>query len=106
MVKRFEIYWVDLDPTKGSEIKKKRPCIVISPDELNQYLNTVIIAPLTSTIKSYPTRINIKVKNKQGQVALDQIRTIDKSRLKSKIGKVESPQQKKISSILVELFTI
>jgi len=80
MVKQYTIYWVNLDPTIG-EIKKTRPAVVISPYESNKYLNTVIIAPLTSTIRKFPMRLNIVVKTKKGQIALDQLRCVDKSRL-------------------------
>ncbi len=104
MVKRFEIYWVDLDPTTGSEMKKTRPAVVVSPDEMNQTLNTLIIAPLTSTIRNYPFRINVTVTGKAGQVALDQIRAIDSSRIKSKIGFLSEKEQMNTSDILVEMF--
>jgi len=105
VVKRFEIFLVALDPTIGSEIKKTRPCVIISPDEMNENINTIIIAPLTSTRKSYPTRIDIKFKNIKGQVALDQIRTIDKGRLIKKIGNISKNVEDKICSILVEMFS-
>ncbi len=105
MVKRFEIYWTDLDPTLGSEISKVRPCVIVSPNELNKALKTVIIAPLTSTFKDYPSRLGIKFKGKHGQIALDQIRTIDKARLVGKGGTVDTSNAKKISGLLVEIFT-
>ncbi len=81
VVDRFDIYIVSLDPTHGSEIKKTRPCVVISPDEMNYNINTVIIAPMTSSSKKYPTRVPIEFQGKKGQVVLDQIRTVDKVRL-------------------------
>lgn len=81
MVNRFDVYLVALDPTLGSEIKKTRPCVVISPDEMNRHLNTVIIAPLTSTRKKYPTRVGLSFQGKKGDIVLDQIRTVDKKRL-------------------------
>jgi mRNA interferase MazF len=80
MVKRFEVWNVELNPTKGSEINKTRPCLIVSPNETNKYLNTITIIPLTSTIKPYPTRLNCSFKGKQGQLVVDQIRCIDKSR--------------------------
>lgn len=80
-IKQYQIVIVNLDPTIGSEIKKTRPCVVISPNEMNKFLRTVIIAPLTSTIKDYPTRVKVKYQNKEGRIAIDQIRTIDKSRV-------------------------
>jgi len=82
---RFEVYFVNLDPTIGSEIKKTRPCVIISPNEMNHNISTLIIAPLTSKLKNYPTRVPCKVEGKQGQIVLDQIRTVDKSRLVKKI---------------------
>ena len=83
---QYDIYIVDLDPTRGSEIKKKRPCIIISPDEMNQHLRTVQIAPLTSNTRECPWRISIRFRGKDGMVALDQIRTVDKSRLIRRAG--------------------
>lgn len=88
-IERFSVYWVNLDPTKGSEIKKTRPCIVVSPDELNRHLNTVIIVPLTSTIRNYPFRVRCLVADKEGEAAIDQLKTVDKSR----IGKYVSSLQ-------------
>ena len=76
-VKRFEVHLISLDPTKGSEIKKTRPCLIISPNEMNKYIRTVIIAPMTSTIKNYPTRVTTTFQGKKGQIVLDQIRTVD-----------------------------
>lgn len=104
MVKRFEVYWVNLDPTEGAEIRKTRPCVVISPNELNEVLKTVIVAPLTSTIRNYPSRVNLKFKGKNGQVVLDQIRSIDKVRLIDKAGTVDSMVSKKIVEVLLEIF--
>jgi len=105
MVRRFEIYWVNLDPTVGSEIKKLRPCLVISPDELNQNLNTVIVAPLTTSLRAYPSRLDLKFNGKKGQIVLDQIRTIDKSRLIEKAGSISSSTAKKIIDLLTEIFS-
>jgi mRNA interferase MazF len=104
MVKQYEIYWVNLDSTKGSEINKKRPCVVISPEEMNKNLHTVIVAPLTSTIKPYPTRVAIFIDKQKGQIALDQIQTIDKIRLSNKIGVLTNETIAKTKSILVEMF--
>lgn len=105
MVKRFEIYFVEFDPTKGSEISKTRPGVILSPDEMNEALNTVIIAPLTSTLKNYPSRVNCLVKNKKGQIALDQIRCVDKSRLKNKLAKLSENEQTEVLEILQEIFS-
>ncbi|WP_255710961.1 type II toxin-antitoxin system PemK/MazF family toxin [Dyadobacter chenhuakuii] len=104
VIKRFEIYLVSLDPTVGSEIKKSRPCVVISPDEVNRSLNKVIIAPLTSTIKKYPTRIACSVANKAGQIALDQLRTVDKVRLSKKIGILDAETSEGVLDIVKALF--
>lgn len=105
MVKRFEIYFIEFDPTKGSKINKTRPAIIISPDEMNESLNTVIVAPLTSTLKNYPSRVNCLVKNKKGQVALDQIRTIDKIRIKNKLTVLKEKEQEEVFRILKEMFS-
>ena len=103
-INQFEIYLVDLNPTKGSEINKMRPCIVISPNEINHAIKTIIIAPMTSQIRTYVTRVMVNFNNKEGQVALDQIRTVDKIRLVKKLGKVDEPTAKKISLLLQEMF--
>src|SRR6185312_7619589 len=86
VIKQFGVYLVNLDPTIGSEIQKTRPCMIISPDEMNKHLKTVIIVPLTSTIRQYPTRINCKFEGKSGQLALDQMRAVDKIRLVKQLG--------------------
>lgn len=86
MVRRFEVWNIDLNPTIGHEIKKMRPCVIVSPEETNKYLQTVIVVPLTSTKRAYPTRLNCTFKGKNGQLVLDQIRAIDKSRLLQKMG--------------------
>jgi mRNA interferase MazF len=105
MASRFEVYYVNLDPSIGSEIKKTRPCVIISPDEMNRNIRTVIIAPLTKVLRNYPTRVPCKVEGKQGQIVLDQIRTIDKSRLIRKIETLTKTTQKKVLSVLVEMFS-
>lgn len=86
MVKQYEIYWTNLDPTVGSEIRKTRPCVIISPNFSNKILNTLIVAPITSTIRNFPMRIKIDLQGKTGQIALDKFRCIDKSRLQGKIN--------------------
>ncbi len=105
MISRFELYFVNLDPTVGSEIKKTRPCVIISPNEMNRNISTIIIAPLTSKLKNYPTRVPCKVEGKQGQIVLDQIRTIDKSRLIKKIDTLNKITQKKVLNVLSEMFS-
>lgn len=104
MVNQFEIYWVLIDPTKGSEIKKTRPCVIVSPKEMNYSLKTVIIAPLTSTLRKFPTRVDVLVKGKKGQVVLDQLRTVDKNRLGPKIGKLSKDKSAGVKRILLEMF--
>ena len=102
---RFEVYLIDLDPTIGSEIKKTRPCVIISPNEMNNHISTLIIAPLTSKLRNYPTRVPCRVEGKQGQIVLDQIRTVDKSRLIKRITILNKPIQSKIISKLIEMFS-
>ena len=104
VAKRFDVYLVNLDPTVGSEIQKTRPCLVISPDEINRNIRTVIIAPMTSSLKDYPTRVSCTFRKKQGQIVLDQIRTIDKKRLLKKLGTIDSKAQLDTISILQRLF--
>lgn len=104
MVERFEIYFVEFDPTKGSEINKTRPAVILSPNEMNDALNTVIIAPLTSTLKKYPSRVNCKVKGKAGQIALDQLRCVDKSRLKNNLAKISEEEQSEVLDVLKKMF--
>ena len=104
MISRFEVFYINLDPTIGSEIKKTRPCAIISPNEMNHNISTVIIAPLTSKLRNYPTRVPCKVEGKQGQIVLDQIRTVDKTRLIKKIDTLNKVTQKKVLNILTEMF--
>lgn len=101
---RFEVWLVNLDPTQDSEINKARPCLVISPDELNQALRTVTIAALTSTQRAYPSRVDCQFQGKAGQVALDHIRSVDKSRLVRKLGAISAATAKEVCGRLVELF--
>jgi len=102
---RFDVYTVTLDPTIGSEIKKTRPCVVISPDEINRYINTVIIAPMTTTKRKYKSRLNIKFQGKDNQIVLDQIRTVDKQRLIKKIGRLTLPDSISVCDLLIEMFS-
>jgi len=104
VVKRFEIWWVNLDPTIGSEVKKIRPCLIVSPNEVNQYLNTVTVIPLTSTLKLYPTRLNCIIQGKQSQLVIDQVRSIDKIRLKSKMNDLPIEYQQPIITMILEYF--
>jgi mRNA interferase MazF len=105
MVKRFDVYLVNLDPTVGHEIKKSRPCLIISPDELNRYISTVIVAPMTTKGRTYPTRIPCIFQDKKGQIILDQIRTVDKSRFVKRLGKIDIETQKEVFTVLASLFS-
>lgn len=103
-INQYKIVIINLDPTIGSEIKKARPCIVISPNEMNHYLCTIVIAPLTTTLKKYPTRIKIEHKNINGMVAIDQIRTVDKQRIVKVIGDLNNEEIKEIKRIIEETY--
>lgn len=103
-MKRFDVYLVNLDPTQGREIKKTRPATIISPDEMNDHISTVIIAPMTSKGRNYPTRVSCIFQGKQGQIILDQIRTVDKSRLVKRLGKINRSTAEEALGILQEMF--
>ncbi|MCR5814369.1 MAG: type II toxin-antitoxin system PemK/MazF family toxin [Desulfovibrio sp.] len=103
-ISRFDIYWVNLDPTVGHEIKKTRPALVVSPDELNRHLATVLVAPITSTLRNYPFRPAVKLKEVNGQIVLDQIRALDKIRLFNFIDVLDVNTQKEVLDILYEMF--
>ena len=105
VVRRFEVHLVNLDPTVGSEIQKTRPCLVVSPDEMNRHIRTVIVAPMTTKGRSYPTRVTCKFEGKQGQVVLDQLRTVDKTRLVKRLGRLDRPTQEAVLTALGELFS-
>ena len=105
VIKRFEIWRTNLEPVKGSEISKTRPCVVISPDVSNKYLNTVTIAAMTTSIKTNPTRVDCTFKAKKGQVALDQIRSVDKTRLIKRLGILDEDTNKNICKVLIETFS-
>lgn len=104
VVKRFDVFLVNLDPTIGSEIKKIRPYVVISPDEMNRHVATVIIAPMTTKGRIYPTRVACQFQSKDGQIVLDQIRTIDKTRLVKKLGQISQDEQVAVLDTLAEIF--
>ena len=101
---RFDVYLINLDPTVGSEIQKIRPCLIISPDEMNRHIRTVIVAPMTTAGKEYPTRVSCTFKKKKGQIVIDQIRTIDKSRLIKKLGTIDPNTQLEVIGVLQSLF--
>lgn len=105
MVDRFDIFLVSLDPSKGLEIKKTRPCLVISPDEMNKYIKTLIVAPMTSKIRDYPTRILVTFEGKKGNIVLDQIRTIDKSRIVKKLGSLDTETAALVLETLRKMFS-
>ena len=105
MVNRFDVFLVNLDPTIGVKIKKTRPCIVISPDELNAHIGTVIVAPMTTVFReNYPFRVQCKFQNKEGQIVLDQIRAVDKKRLIKNLGSIGEEDQEEILKILEKMF--
>jgi mRNA interferase MazF len=104
VVNRFDVYLINLDPIVGSKIQKTRPCVIISPDEMNRHIRTVIVAPLTTSGKEYPTRIPCEFKKKKGHIVLDQIRTIDKTRLIKNLGTLDAETQLKVISVLQRLF--
>ena len=95
---------INLDPTVGSEIQETRPCLIVSPDEMNRNIRTVTVAPMTSVTKNYPTRVHCRFKRKEGQIVLDQVRTIDKERLIKKLGSIDSKTQLEVISVLQQLF--
>ena len=102
---RDEVWLVSLDPTHGAEIKKTRPCLVISPDEMNRHLQTIIVAPMTTTIRPYPTRISLRFQGKSGQAALDQLRAVDRQRLVRKLGSIPPATARQTSNVLLEMFS-
>jgi mRNA interferase MazF len=103
-VKRFDVYLVGLDPARGLEMKKTRPCVIVSPDEINTRLNTVIVAPLATTDRPYPFRPRLIFKRKAGSIALDHLRAVDRSRLIRKVGRVEPSVARAIAETIVEMF--
>ena len=103
-INRFEVYLINLDPTVGTEIKKTRPCLVVSPDEINHNLRTVIVAPMTTKGQPFPTRVPCRFKGKVGQVALDQIRAVDRSRLIRKLGRIGDKAAMAVLNVLQEMF--
>jgi mRNA interferase MazF len=103
-INRFDVILVALDPTQGSEIRKTRPCLVVSPDEMNHHLRTLIVAPMTTKGRSYPTRIACAFSGKVGQIVLDQLRTIDRDRIVKRLGVVDQKVRRAVLSGLAELF--
>lgn len=105
-ITQYEIYWVNLDPTIGREMKKTRPCVILSPDDMNQFIATVIVAPVTSTIRSYPSRVKFVLNGKTNMIALDQIKTIDKLRLQDKIGKLNTVTIAIVKKVIEEMLVL
>ncbi len=103
-MKRFDVYLATLDPTLGSEIRKTRPCLIVSPDEMNRHIATVIIAPMTTRGRDYPTRVPCRFQGKQGQVVLDQLRTVDKVRLVKRLGRIAPAARSAVLAALGEMF--
>ena len=103
-MKRFDVYLVALDPSFGAETAKTRPCVIVSPDEVNTALATVIIAPMTTVRRRWPTRIPVTFQNKQGEIALDQLRAVDKARLSRTLGKLDAATAEAVTGILGEMF--
>lgn len=104
MVNRFDVYLINLDPTVGSEIKKTRPCLIVSPDEMNHLIRTVVVAPMTTKGQPYLTRVACRFKGKSGQIVIDQIRTVDRSRLVKKLGRVDEKTAMAVLQVLQEMF--
>ena len=104
VVRRFDVYLISLDPTVGSEIRKTRPCLIVSPDEMNRHIDTVIVAPMTTKGRDYPSRVPCQFQDREGQVVLDQLRTVDKARLVKRLGRVDEQTQAEILTVLGEMF--
>ena len=102
--RRFEVWLVSLDPTRGSETRKTRPCVVVSPDELNRNIQTVIVAPMTTATREYPTRVSLRFEGRDGQIVLDQIRTVDRTRLLRRLGALPGATGRRVCGVLVEMF--
>ena len=103
-VSRFDVFLVNLDPTIGSEIRKARPCVVVSPDEMNRYVRTVVVAPLTTSGRPYPSRVATRFDGKEGQVVVDQLRTVDKARLAKRLGTLDAREAEAVLEVLREFF--
>lgn len=104
VVRQFDVYLINLDPTVGHEIQKTRPCVVVSPDEMNRHLATVMIAPMTTTVRNFPTRVRCRFQGKSAQVVLDQLRTIDKQRLLKRLGRIGKATQQSVLNVLGQMF--
>ena len=103
-VARFDVFVVNLDPTVGSEIRKSRPCVIVSPDEMNRYVHTVVVAPLTTAGRTYPSRVPVSFADRRGQVVIDQLRTVDKARLAKRLGALRADEATAVLDVLREFF--
>ena len=103
-LKQYQVVLVNLDPTAGSEMKKTRPCVIISPDEMNKYLQTIVIAPMTSTSKPYPTRVEVKHAKMKGWIVLDQVRTVDRERIVKVLGFLTEKEADKLKAVIKETY--
>ena len=104
VARRFDVHLVTLDPTVGSEIQKTRPCLVVSPDDMNRHIATVIVAPMSTRGKNYPSRVNCTFDGRDGQIVLDQLRSVDKLRLVKRLGTLDEPTQKAVLAVLARIF--
>jgi mRNA interferase MazF len=104
--RQFDVYWADLNPTRGAEISKIRPCVIVSPDDINDLVRTIVAVPLTTTLRSYPMRLRVQVGGQASDAATDQIRAIDRQRLKQRIGRLAPEDAIKLSRILVQMFAV
>jgi mRNA interferase MazF len=104
VVRRFEVYLVNLDPTVGAEIQKTRPCLILSPDEMNRHIRAVIVAPMSTRGRNYPTRVLCEFEGRQGQIVLDQMRTVDRLRLVRRLGLIDEVTQREVLAVLQEMF--
>lgn len=105
VVNQFDVFLVNLDPTQGYEIKKTRPCLIISPDEMNRHIRTAVVAPMTTKGRDYPSRVPVTFQKKKGQIVLDQIRTVDRNRLVKRLGKIDKRTGQKVLDVLNEIFS-
>jgi mRNA interferase MazF len=104
VVQRFAVFLINLDPTVGVEIQKTRPCVIISPDEMNAAIQTVIVAPMTTKSRAYPSRVVCRFDDRDAAIVLDQIRTVDKRRLLKPLGTLDAPTQRRVLQVLADLF--
>jgi len=104
VIKRFDIFLVNLDPTIGREIRKSRPCLIVSPDEMNKHIGTAIVAPMTTRRRAYPSRVACTFQGKRGEIVLDQIRAVDKARLVRRLGRISSTARRSVLAVLGEMF--